>query len=86
MASLIGGKKYGVTKTGHNIIPVRWEEGTRTGITRGASLFEGLLWILADVKAHNKQGKAVLNYSGGECLFCFTPTNRQDRLMGLVAK
>ncbi|KAK4118392.1 SGNH hydrolase [Parathielavia appendiculata] len=66
MASLIGGKKYGVTKTGNNIIPVRWELGSQTGSPKGASLFEGLLWILFDVKQHNKQGKAVLNYSGGE--------------------
>jgi hypothetical protein len=66
MASLIGGTKYGVTKKGHNIIPVRWEEGSTTGVTRGASLFEGLLWILSDVKANNKQGKAVINFSAGE--------------------
>ncbi|KAJ4293023.1 hypothetical protein N0V88_005687 [Collariella sp. IMI 366227] len=65
MASLIGGKKYGVTKTGKNIIPVKWEKGEKTGAPKGASLFEALLWILSDVKAHGKQGKAVINYSGG---------------------
>ena len=68
VASLVAGATRGVTKEGQNIIPVRWEAGRIFGgpVSRASSLFQSLLWTLDHVRTNGKQGKAVLNYSGGE--------------------
>ncbi len=76
VASLAAGATRGVTKAGRNIIPVRWESGRIPGgqIARASSLFQSLLWILDHVRTNGKQGKAVLNYSGGEWPFIPLPS------------
>ncbi len=68
VASVVAGATRGVTKGGENIIPVRWETGRNVpgSVAKASSLFQSLLWILDHVRTNSKQGKAVLNYSGGE--------------------
>lgn len=66
MASLIGGYNLGVTKTGTNMVPVRWEDGSLYGVKRASSLFDSLLWMLHDIVSNNLGGRAVINYSGGK--------------------
>lgn len=65
VASVAAGAQFGVTEKGRNVVPVRWE-GVDGQIKRASSLFDCLLWILYHVQTTGKQGKAVLNYSGGE--------------------
>lgn len=67
MANIVGGHLAGVTKR-TNLIPVRWALGASNS-PRAELLFESLLWILHDVLTKNMQGKAILNFSGGEHSF-----------------
>jgi hypothetical protein len=64
MASQAGGQLGGVAKEA-SIIPVRWTEHDES---KGEveALFESLQWILNDVIRNGKQGKSVINFSGGE--------------------
>ena len=66
MASMVGGRIFGVTKTGANLVPVKWQNSDGGPSARGADLFRALQWILTDVRATSKQGRAVISFSQGE--------------------